>query len=340
MGHRTWHAKGGVDLTHARDELDGGLGGSMKAAKGPQRRLLQNFSRRLGRKGDHVRLFLIQLAVSAFLAWPAMPMAAEKPRILAPDVILADPGETIDITIAIAPERAIPSQALVRIKGLPPRISLNAGYLVTTGTWAVPINALASLKATFPEDVTARSEITITLTDVEGRVHVERQIRLIVARTGAAPTKVPAQVANIDIPKLAMPAVPTPRTVVRPSILPNAITSPATAVDHTLPALSPASNLAMSNIVRLELEQLLADGDRALLEGDVAFARRIYRHVTERGLGLAAIKMAETFDPIERHRLSIADHAEDESIARAWYRRAADLGERRALERLQRLERR
>lgn len=94
----------------------------------------------------------------------------------------------------------------------------------------------------------------------------------------------------------------------------------------------------MTAAARLELEQVLADGDQALIVGDFTFARQVYRLATERGLGLAAIKMAETFDPNERGRLQVNDEAEDAGLARAWYRRALDLGERRAQERLKRLD--
>lgn len=258
-------------------------------------------------------------------------------KLVIPDVVLADPGETIDLAIDVAPVEAIPDNALVRIKGVPPRISLNAGYLVSPGTWAVPISAIGALKATVPDDLTVRAEITFLLADVDGRIHAEKQSRLIVARTGGGPSLQMAQVATIAIPSLAVPLVP-----VKPAtglIKAREVTSKVQAeAVHALPALPSSSQLQIPADVRLELEQILAEGDQALISGDVDFARRIYRLVTERGLGLAAIKMAETFDPAERARLKIKGADESEAIAKAWYRRAADLGEKRALDRLKRLE--
>lgn len=258
-------------------------------------------------------------------------------RLLAPDVVLADPGETIDLPIDVTPVEAIPDNALVRIKGLPPRVSLSAGYLVSPGTWAVPLSAIGALKASMPEGLTARAEITFLLADVDGRVHAEKQSRLIVARTGNTSPNQLAQAATITIPTLAVPLIPVGPS---PGVVKarDAAGKGTTAISYALPALPTEAQLKIPAAVRLELEQILAEGDQSLLSGDHEFARRIYRLVTERGLGLAAVKMAETFDPHERGRLQISDGTEDVSLARAWYRRAADLGERRALERLKRLD--
>jgi len=268
----------------------------------------------------------------------AQSMAADKRgvQITVPDVILADPGETIELPIQLEPAEAVPGNSLIRIRGLPQRVSLNAGYLVSPGTWAVPLSAAGSLKVTMPDDLTARSEISFVLADVDGRVHAEKRSRVIVARTGAVPPAVVAQAASIPIPALAMPiAPPSPP---RPTVAFAGIVKPPGENAYALPALPPEAQLHIPAAVRLELEQILAEGDQSLISGDAEFARRIYRLVTERGLGLAAMKMAETFDPRERKRLAIRDAAESEALARAWYRRAADLGEKRALERLKRLE--
>lgn len=256
-------------------------------------------------------------------------------QIVVPDVVLADPGETVDLPVLLEPIEAIPDKSLIRIRGLPPRVSLNAGYLVSLGTWAVPLSAIGTLKVTMPEDLTARSEIVFVLADVDGRVHAEKRSRVIVARTGGASQTVAA--ASFPIPSLAASALP-----VAPQRGAVALTglSKSRAADavYALPALPPEAQLHIPATVRLELEQILAEGDQSLIGGDVDFARKIYKLVTERGLGLAAMKMAETFDPRERQRLLIRDTSESEALARAWYRRAADLGEKRALERLKRLE--
>lgn len=297
------------------------------------------------RSTERRRPWRFALAIIAAMAMvPAASRAQSSAQIQMPDVILADPGETIDLPIMLAPEQVVPNQALIRIKGLPKRIALNAGYLVSAGTWAVPLTKLQGLKATVPDDLTARAEISVLLVDVEGRVHAEKQARLIVARTGNSGASASAggtiSVASIDIPPLASTIAPVPALATRPTKVRDILAKGAADPVYALPALTPDSKLKLSSAFRLELEDILAEGDQALLVGDVEFARRVYRHVTERGLGLAAIKMAETFDPNERPQRRIADGAEDPALARAWYRRAADLGERRALERLQRLERR
>lgn len=277
--------------------------------------------------------FVIALA---FLATNSIAADKSGVQINVPDVILADPGETIELPIQLEPVEAIPDNSLIRIRGLPQQVSLSAGYLVSPGTWAVPLSAAGSLKVTMPDDLTARSEISFVLADVDGRHYAERRSRIIVARTGAAPPALVAHAASIPIPSLAIPVLPV--TPARPNLAPAGIAKAPAESAYALPALPPEAQLHVPSAVRLELEQILAEGDQSLISGDTEFARRIYRLVTERGLGLAALKMAETFDPRERTRLGINDTAENEGLARAWYRRAADLGERRALERLKRLE--
>lgn len=300
----------------------------------------QSFSRALARTADEGLRWVGRLAVTVGLL--VIPAAAAKNsstlQLITPDVVLADPGETIELPVAVTPAEAIPDNALLRIKGLPPRVTLSAGYLVSPGNWAVPLAAIGTLKVSMPNDLTARAEISFLLADVDGRVHAEKQSRLIVARTGTTAPNLVAQIAAIAIPTLAMPLVP----VEQPSGLLKARDAAAKGPQvnpYSLPALASESQLKIPPAVRLELEQILAEGDQALLSGDTEFARRVYRLVTERGLGLAAIKMAETFDPIERGRLRITDAVESEPLAKAWYRRAADLGEFRATERLKRFER-
>lgn len=284
-------------------------------------------------------MFMLALAIAMAVAAATDSGAADKRslQIIVPDVVLADPGETIELPIRLEPVEAIPRNSLIRIRGLPQRVSLNAGYLVSAGTWAVPLSAVSSLNVTVPDDLTARSEISFVLADVDGRVYAEKRSRIIVARTGGASTAVVAQAATIPIPPLAMPVLPG-EPAVRPTMALAAIGKSTVESVYALPALPPEAQLNIPASVRLELEQILAEGDQSLISGDVEFARRIYRLVTERGLGLAAMKMAETFDPRERKRLVIRDTAESAALARAWYRRAADLGEKRALERLKRLD--
>src|SRR5215470_4673605 len=44
--------------------------------------------------------------------------------------------------IAVGPSGALPTNGFVRVRGLPPTVSLSAGYVTAPGAWSVPINAL------------------------------------------------------------------------------------------------------------------------------------------------------------------------------------------------------
>ena len=79
-------------------------------------------------------------------------------------------------------------------------------------------------------------------------------------------------------------------------------------------------------------------GDAMLNQRNVVAARLLFARAADAGVGLAAIKLAETYEP-----QFIADHnligiKGNEQEAEAWYRKAAALGETQADQRLRTLE--
>ena len=81
-------------------------------------------------------------------------------------------------------------------------------------------------------------------------------------------------------------------------------------------------------------------GDAMLNQRNVVAARLLFARAADAGVGIAALKLAETYDSG-----FIADHnligiKSDQHEAEAWYRKAAALGERQAEQRLKTLEER
>jgi TPR repeat protein len=75
-----------------------------------------------------------------------------------------------------------------------------------------------------------------------------------------------------------------------------------------------------------------------LQQRNVAAARMLFARAANSGVGIAALKLANTYDPgfiAERNLIGIKG---DPQEAEAWYRKAAALGEKQAEQRLKSLE--
>src|SRR5882757_8809476 len=56
--------------------------------------------------------------------------------VLAP-TIAASPAAQSPLTIGIGPPGALPNNSFVRVRGLPPTVSLSDGYAIAPGSWSV-----------------------------------------------------------------------------------------------------------------------------------------------------------------------------------------------------------
>jgi hypothetical protein len=88
-----------------------------------------------------------------------------------------------------------------------------------------------------------------------------------------------------------------------------------------------------------QIATLLARGDALFGTGDVASARLFYERVADAGEAQAALRLAETFDPVFLNQAHLRGVPADSGMALLWYRRARDLGAREVERELKRLER-
>jgi hypothetical protein len=79
---------------------------------------------------------------------------------------------------------------------------------------------------------------------------------------------------------------------------------------------------------------LLNRGDAMLGLGNVSAARMLYQRAADAGVGVAALKLAETYDPAFLAARDLRGVKPDPVAAEAWYRRAEALGDAEAAERL------
>lgn len=98
----------------------------------------------------------------------------------------------------------------------------------------------------------------------------------------------------------------------------------ASAVAETTP-----ENLKLDEGAMIRLGSMLLD------TGDIAGARAVMERAAERGSSLAALRLAETFDPTTLSSAGLLPSAGDPDQARRWYERARDLGNPLATERLE-----
>jgi len=82
---------------------------------------------------------------------------------------------------------------------------------------------------------------------------------------------------------------------------------------------------------------LIRYGDRYLAQGNIAIARQYFARAADLGLAIAALKIAETYDPNELARRNVHGVKPNLAEARRWYQRAFELDVPEAQARVQRL---
>src|SRR5262249_17486491 len=156
----------------------------------------------------------------------------------------------------------LPRNSFIRLRGMPPMVSLTEGYVVGPGLWAIPLIGLSTLKATIPTGISGRSELVISLVDVNGTLLAEAKTTLVIeARAAVAPAERvrPEQMATGTLAPLGGPESH------RRSLLAPSIREP-----------SPQE--------RSEAENLVASGKRYLEQGNIAVARQFFRRAANAGL--------------------------------------------------------
>jgi hypothetical protein len=240
---------------------------------------------------------------------------ASQLRISVSPTIIADPASQILLPIQISPPGALPKDTFVRLRGLPPSVSLTVGYAIGPGSWAIPLFGLPILKANIPSGFSGRAEVIVSLVSVDGLLLAETRTALVVGESAVAAP-----------PRARLPAE---LSIAQPSPVLAGRSDRNARIAPTAPKLS-AEEKARS-------EHLLAQGETYLSHGKVEAARQFFERAAEIGLAAAALRLAETYDPAELERLKTQGVVPDRALARQWYERAKKLGAPEAEGRLARL---
>jgi hypothetical protein len=192
-------------------------------------------------------------------------------------------------------------------KGLPPEITLSAGFRVRDDAWAVAVNDVPNLAMSSPPGYQGSYRLAVTLH--KGR-EVNPETRIISVHLGNATAHEPA----VAPPPLQSPATASP-----------------TAETESVVASIPAKTNELSEG---EETALLQNAAEMLESGDIEAARLVYSELAAHGSGEAAYLMAQTYDPQVLEKYFVVGMQPDAGLARQWYGRAVELGYREAKERL------
>jgi hypothetical protein len=261
------------------------------------------------------------LGASAVLC-PGDGVAAEpsdQARITVAPAIVAKAASEAELVIEVGPAHAVLPRSFVSLRGLPPRVSLTEGHLISPGLWALPLSTLPSLRARIPADISGRSEIVIRLIGMDGRLLAQATTALIVEPAGSLP---PQQSTAPGKPaQAAAPAAPQ---------------LPPSREERGREAAPHPPELAAGEKARAE--HLLARGLDYLAVGNFAAARDFFERAADMGLAAAALRLAATYDPLELARIQVQGVVPDRALARKWYERAKELGAPEAASQLAKLE--
>jgi hypothetical protein len=157
-----------------------------------------------------MKLRALAAVVCSFAAFqPAWVQAQSGPTINAGPAILAEPGAETPLPILIGPQETIPKNSFLRLRGLPADASLTEGHEISSGSWAIPLTALPTLKILLPSELSGKADVTISLVSVEGTMLAETRSSLIIAAAALiVPEKVPTDPPATNVAALG-PAAPT-----------------------------------------------------------------------------------------------------------------------------------
>jgi hypothetical protein len=148
---------------------------------------------------------------------------------------------------------------------------------------------------------------------------------------GAATTGVPAELPSPTETTSVLAAAPPPPSA--PPLVPTEEESPPHVAPPAVADVQPGPGLSAS-----ETGALMRRGDAFRTAGDITSARLYYERAADAGDGQAALRLAESFDPLMLGLSGVRGVVGDPTEALTWYRRARQLGVAEADQRIKSLE--
>ena len=274
-----------------------------------------------------VSTVLAALAIgAAFWTTPVRAQTRGAPTIEIAAEIIVMPAVVTPLQIKISRSDAVPHQAMLMIRGLPPRVTLSEGRSFSPGVWAVPVGSVGKIEMTPAHDTSGQSALTMELLTLDGKVLANAASTLYILPAAVARDITTSTAGNENGNRVALTAGPLAS---RPD-------SPATATQTPANLTPTPSRLTPSEIENVLM--LTSKGDENMLIGKIAAARLFYKSAAESGYAPAALALGATYDSRQLSQWKLASGQQaDPVMARKWYEKARELGEPEASDRLQTL---
>jgi hypothetical protein len=268
------------------------------------------------------------LSVAVHSALTVSPVTAQgwgpSPAIEITGEIIVASSAVTPLEIKIRPSGNLGQQAILMIRGLPPRVALSEGRSFGPGVWAVPLGSVANLELAPAQGATGRSEITFELVALDGTVLANAASTLYILPPGVTRDK--AQVSNgksksnsIALTAGQFPAKPDVGTTQSPA------------------NIGPIPSLLSPDQVE-SARTMLSKGDDYMKAGKIAAARLFYKSAADSGYAPAALALGATYDSRQLAQWQVVGGQQaDPTQARRWYEKAKELGSAEADRRLQQL---
>jgi hypothetical protein len=246
----------------------------------------------------------------------------DAPGIEIPAEIIVAPAVVTQLPIRITRPEAATSQAMLMVRGLPPRVTLSEGRSFSSGVWAVPMANVGKIELAPAHGTSGKADLSIQLVTLDGRILAEAKSSLYIIPPELT-QKAPTGRGDATVMTVA-PLAGRPR--------------PAEP-----PLQAPASLGGAPGLTAAELDnarRLVQRGDSQMEEGKIAGARLFYRSAAETGYAPAALALGATYDARQLARWRVVGGVQAEpDEARKWYEKARELGSAEAERRLQDLAR-
>jgi hypothetical protein len=268
--------------------------------------------------GTNLRALLLPIAISSLTVAVAQIGGAfgqtrANPLVIAvPGVFEAEAASETPLPIRVMPEAAVPKQAIMLIRGLPPTVALSEGRLFQSGIWALRINDLPGLTIAAPTTPGVKSQLSISVVTLDGAVLAETKSALLITPPPKAAKAAPAASGGGQITTAAVaPQVEPGQSAPRP----------------TAKTFSPEE--------KQTVEMLMSKGEENVKGGQVNVARLFYKRAADMGWAPGAMALAGTYDAAELERIGTLGGVQpDAKLAKQWYEKARDLGAAEAQKRL------
>jgi hypothetical protein len=136
----------------------------------------------------------------------AQSQRVDQPQVTVAPALSARAASRVAFDIRVGPASALPRNAFVRVRGLPPAVSLSEGYATAPGAWAVPLYALSSLQMVLPTNVTGQAEVVVSLVNEEGALLAEARSVLMIEASAPAASRTDAAKPAPPKPPVLSPA--------------------------------------------------------------------------------------------------------------------------------------